>query len=126
MRTQRQLRVGEEIRHSLASVLMRGDVPWLRGFVPPNITITEVQVSPDLQNATAFVMPLAGEKMAQTVKSMNEIAGYFRHSLAQMVKLRFVPKLTFKPDESFDYALKIEKILHNPKVAKDLAPPEEE
>ena len=60
MRSQRQLRVGEEIRHALAGILMRGDVPWPQGFSPPTVTVTEVKISPDLKNATAYVMPLGG------------------------------------------------------------------
>jgi ribosome-binding factor A len=122
MRSQRQLRVGEAIRHALASVLMRGDVPWPKSFKPPLITITEVDVSPDLQNATAFVMPLGGHDTAVTVSALNGIAGFFRHSLAENVKLRYVPKLTFKADTSFDYASNIERLLQEPKVAKDLKP----
>ncbi len=126
MRTQRQLRVGEEIRHALASVLMRGDVPWPRGFLAPMVTVTEVQVSPDLRNATAFVMPLGGEQMPATMRALNDVVGFFRHELAHLVKMRYVPKLNFKPDTSFEYAKKIEKILHDPVVAKDLAATDEE
>jgi ribosome-binding factor A len=120
MRSQRQLRVSEEIRHALASVLMRGDVPWPGGFSSPGITVTEVQISPDLTNATVFIMPLGGEKIDETVRRMNTIVGWFRHALAQDVKLRYTPKLHFRVDSSFDYAQRIEKILHDPKVAKDL------
>jgi len=121
MRSQRQLRVGEEIRHALASVFMRGDVPWPRGFVAPMVTVTEVQVSPDLKNASVFVMPLGGEKLEETVKALNNVTGFFRHEIAQTVKLRYAPKLAFKADNSFIYAEHISKILHDPKVAKDLA-----
>lgn len=120
MRTQRQLRVGEEIRHALASVLMRGDVPWPQGLNPPAITVTEVKISPDLQNASVYVMPLGGEKMAPTVKAMNEGAGFFRYAVGKAVKLRHVPKLRFIADESFEKACRIEKILLAPEVAKDL------
>ena len=121
MRSQRQLRVGEEIRHALAALLQRGDVPWADDFRPAYITVTEVQVSPDLKNATAFVMPLGGKDMVATVAAMNAIVGFFRHETGKAVKLRYVPKLTFKPDNSFEYAHKIERILHDPVVAKDLA-----
>jgi ribosome-binding factor A len=121
MATQRQLRVGEEIRHELASVFMRGDVPWPADFgKTPFITVTEVQVSPDLRNAYAFIMPLGGERVAETVKILNKIAGFFRHDLAKSMKLRYVPVVRFKADTSFDYAENIEKILHDPKVVKDL------
>ena len=122
MRTQRQLRVGEELRHTLALEFQRGNVPWPRAFEAPLITVTEVQVSPDLRNATAFIMPLGGKDIEPTIKVLNAIAGYFRHALADTVKLRYVPKLDFKADTSFDYAQKIEKILQDPVVAKDLEP----
>jgi ribosome-binding factor A len=123
MRSQRQLRVGEEIRHALAGVLQRGDVPWPPDFEPPNVTVTEVQVSPDLKNATAFVMPLGGVRLEETVRALNAVIGFFRHVIAQKVKLRYVPKITFSPDRSFEYAQRISDILHDPEVAKDLADP---
>jgi len=121
MRSQRQLRVGEEIRHALASVFLRGDVPWPRGFEAPMVTVTEVQVSPDLKNASVFVMPLGGVLLEETVKALNNIVGFFRHEIAQTVELRYAPKLSFKADNSFVYAEHISKILHDPVVAKDLA-----
>jgi ribosome-binding factor A len=121
MRSQRQLRVGEEIRHALATVLLRGDVSWPQGFVPPTtITVTEVTVSPDLKNATAYVMPLGGEKLKETVKAMNYAAGFFRYAIGKAVLLRHVPAIKFVADESFIEAQKIEKILLDPAVAKDL------
>ena len=120
MRSQRQLRVGEEIRHALATMFLRGDVPWPHGFVAPTVTVTEVQVSPDLKNATVFVMPLGGEKLAETVRTLNGIVGAFRHQIAKQVLLRYAPKLRFQADNSFVYAQRIDNILHNPSVAKDL------
>ncbi len=120
MRSQRQLRVGEEIRHALSAVLLRGDVPWPQGFRPPVITVTEVKISPDLQNATVFVMPLGGKKKEETVRAMNESASFFRYVVGKAVALRLVPKLKFMADESFDEAHRIEKILLEPEVAKDL------
>jgi ribosome-binding factor A len=126
MRSQRQLRVGEELRHALATVLMQGDVPWHNGFQPPMITVTEVQVSPDLKHAYIFVMPLGGERLKETVRAMNDIVGFFRHEIAKAVELRYVPQLHFKSDDSFTYADKINKILHDPAVAKDLARDDED
>ena len=120
MRTQRQLRVGEEIRHALAEILMRGDVPWPQGFRAPAITVTEVRVSPDLKNATVFIMPLGGEKLIETVRLMNDGAGFFRYEVGKSVELRHVPRIKFLPDESFAEANRIAEILHRPKVAKDL------
>lgn len=125
-RSQRQRRVGEAIRHALANVLMRGDVPWPKDYKPAMITVTEVDISPDLQNAIAFVMPLGGNDTAAAVKAMNAIAGFFRHTLAENVKLRFVPKLTFRADTSFEYASNIERLLQNPDVAKDLKPSDDD
>ncbi len=124
MRTQRQLRVGEEIRHVLATVLMRGDVPWPKGFAAPaTVTVTEVQVSPDLKNATAFVMPLGGVQLKETVAALNASVGFFRHAVAQEIKLRYTPRLVFASDDTFAYAERIDRILHEPKVAKDLRKP---
>lgn len=120
MRSQRQLRVGEEIRHALAGIFMRDEVPWPAGFAAPVVTVTEVQVSPDLKFATAFVMPLGGVKLDETVRILNDKAGFFRHEIAQTVRLRYAPKLDFKADNSFTYAQRIDDILHNPNVAKDL------
>jgi len=120
MRSQRQLRVGEEIRHALAGIFMRGDMHWPQGFGTPTVTVTEVQVSPDLKNATAFVMPLGGKMLEEIVKVLNDRAGFFRHEVAQVITLRYMPKLNFKADNSFTYAQRIDEILHNPEVAKDL------
>jgi|SRR5580704_10385752 ribosome-binding factor A len=121
MRTQRQLKVGEEIRHALATLFMRGDIPWPRGLADmPDVTVTEVQVSPDLKNATVFVMPLGGQKLEETVRALNHIVGHFRHEVSQAVSLRYTPRLRFSADNSFTYAQRIDDILHKPDVAKDL------
>lgn len=120
MRTQRQLRVGEEIRHCLAGVLQRGDIRLPEGIDPMCVTVTEVQVSPDLRNATAFVTPLGGQKAAETVDALNDAVGFFRKEIARGVRLRYVPNLRFRRDETFEYAQKIETILQTPEVAKDL------
>ncbi len=100
---------------------MRGDIPWPHGLTGmPDVTVTEVQVSPDLKNATVFVMPLGGQKLVETVKALNDIVGHFRHEVAHTIKLRYAPKLRFAADNSFTYAQKIDMILHDPDVAKDL------
>lgn len=121
MRSQRQLRVGEEVRHALAAVFQRDDFHWPEGLTPAGITVTEVRVSPDLRNATAYVMPLGGIKMTETIRALNDAVGFFRHVVAENVRLRFVPKLVFAADTSFDYATRIETMLHDPVVAKDLS-----
>jgi ribosome-binding factor A len=90
-------------------------------MVSPVITVTEVQVSPDLKNATAFVMPLGGQNIPAVVRALNDGCGFFRHAIAHAVKLRNVPRLNFAADTSFAYAERIETLLHEPDVAKDLA-----
>ncbi|MDD3029517.1 MAG: 30S ribosome-binding factor RbfA [Alphaproteobacteria bacterium] len=120
MRSQRQLRVGEEIRHALAAILMRGDVPWPKELKPTGVTVTEVKISPDLRNATVFIMPLGGEKLTETVKALNENVGFFRFAVGKAVSLRYVPALKFVADESFEEAEKIEGLLRDPIVARDL------
>lgn len=123
MRTQRQLRVGEEIRHALAAVFVRGDVPLPAGISSSTITVTEVQISPDLANASVFVMPLGGLQVKETVRALNDTAGFYRHAVGQAVRLRHVPRLQFMADHSFEYAQKIDDILHKPDVARDLNTP---
>ena len=120
MRSQRQLKVGEELRHALAGVFQRGDFHWPEEVTPTHVTVTEVRVSPDLKNATAFVMPLGGQQMAEIVKALNHGVGFFRHVIAEEVRLRSVPRLIFAPDTSFDYANRIETLLQEPDIAKDL------
>ncbi len=120
VRSQRQLRVGEEIRHVLASILMRGDGVWPSGFDTAVITVTEVRVSPDLHNATAFVMPLGGRQVEAVVRVLNQGSGFFRRELGKVLSLRQVPAIRFLADESFAEASKIEGILHDPAVARDL------
>ncbi len=118
--SQRQLRVGEELRHALVRVLARGELtdPALAG-VP--VTVTEVRVSPDLRNATAFVTRLGGGDGAAMVKALNRAGGYFRGQIGHAVKLRLVPSVRFTADVSFDEALRVERLLHDPVVARDLA-----
>jgi ribosome-binding factor A len=120
MRTQRQLQVGEEIRHALAAALQREEFHWPEGVQPGYVSVTEVRVSPDLKNATAFVMPLGGKQLTETVKALNDGIGFFRHAVAKAVQLRMVPRLVFAADTSFDYAAKIETLLDIPEVAKDV------
>lgn len=117
--SQRQLRVGEELRHGLAELLERGDMrdPVLR---EARITVTMVDVSPDLRNATAFVVPLGGEHADEILAAMRRAAPFFRARLAKMIDLRFAPEIRFELDRSFDNAARIEKLLHDPEVQRDL------
>jgi ribosome-binding factor A len=119
--SQRQLRVGEELRHALARILQRGELrdPALQGVA---VTVTEVRVSPDLKNATAYVMPLAGRDASEVVAGLGRSANYLRGQLAREVPLRFSPGLAFALDTSFDHASRINELLHRPEVERDLAP----
>ena len=118
----RHLRVGEELRHALARLFERGDMrdPDLRGA---SITVTQVDCSPDLHNAIAYVMPLGGVDRERLMAAMHRAAPYFRSQLARMVELRHAPELEFRIDETFDYAGRINQILHSPDVARDLDAP---
>ncbi|MGZ8995227.1 MAG: 30S ribosome-binding factor RbfA [Rhodospirillales bacterium] len=117
--SQRQLRVGEELRHALAHLLERGEVhdPGLAGAP---VTVTEVRVSPDLRNATAFIMPLGGAADAAAVEALTRAKGFVRRRVAEMVRLRTMPAFSFRIDESFDEAGHIEALLRRPEVARDL------
>ncbi len=119
--TQRQLRVGEELRHAIAHILERGDVrdPDVSGRP---VTVTEVTVSPDLHNATVFVVPLGGGDNAPLLAGLKRVRSYLRHELARMVQLRVVPDLSFVADTSFDQASRIDALLHSPTVRRDVEP----
>ncbi len=116
----RQLRVGEELRHALSHILARGELrdPALADL---NLTITEVEVGPDLRSATAYVVPLGGGGLEAAVAALNRASGFFRGRLAQQVTLRHAPRIVFAPDRSFDEAGRIGDILERPRVRRDLA-----
>ena len=121
--SQRQLRVGEELRHALAWVLERGDFrdPVLQGNP---LTVTEIRISPDLKNATCFFTPLGGgseEKIAEIMAALERAKGYLRHELASRVNLKYAPRISFEFDRSFDEAGHIDALLHSPEVAADIA-----
>lgn len=120
MRTQRQLKVGEEIRHAISMIFQRDDVPWPYEYKAPMITLSEVQVSPDLKNATVFFTTIQTKKVKSATKHLNEMAGFFRHQVSQAVRLRYTPRINFKIDTSFEYADNIDKILQKPEVARDI------
>lgn len=117
--TQRQLRVGEELRHTLAKVFERGALrdPVLRDRP---ITVTEVRASPDLTNATVFIMPLGGETPEDIVEALRRAAPFLRGAVAKEVELRRVPRLSFEIDQSFGKADQIDTLLRRPQVARDL------
>jgi ribosome-binding factor A len=116
---QRQLRVGEELRHALAAIFGRHDFrdPVLQSA---NITVTEVRISPDLKNATAFVMPLAGEQSPEILAALRRGAAFIRTLVAREVPLRYMPNIAFQLDTSFEHASRIDTLLHRPDVARDL------
>jgi len=120
----RQLKVGEELRHALIEALRRGGLrdPLL---VDAQVTVSEVRMSPDLRAATAFVVPFGGGDAAALVEALNRAAPFLRGRIAQAVKLRLAPTLSFAPDRSFEAAGRIEALLHDPAVARDLAAPDD-
>jgi len=121
-RSQRQLRIGEVIRHVLVQLIDRGEAndPGLDGV---SITVTEVRVSPDLRNATAFVMPLGGTGSDESLESLNRAAPFFRRRVAAEVDLRRLPSLSFELDATFDNADHIEALLRSPAVSADVTAP---
>lgn len=108
--SQRVLRVGEALRHALAEVLTRGDLrePLLVGV---SITVTEVRVTPDLRNAIAFVLPLAGRGSEDVLKGLGKSAPYLRSQVARLVRLKYAPELHFRLDERFERADRITELL---------------
>ena len=116
---QRQLRVGEELRHALAEVFARGGLrdPALKDA---SVTVTEVRISPDLRNATAFVTPLGGGDATALLAALARAAPYVRGQIGHMMRLRFTPAIAFELDTSFDRVSYIDALLRRPAVAADL------
>ncbi|ABD86056.1 30S ribosome-binding factor RbfA [Rhodopseudomonas palustris] len=117
--SQRQLRVGEIVRHAVAELLSQGGVhdPVLEGHL---ITVPEVRMSPDLKLATVYVMPLGGRDTDVVLKALAANKPFIRTAVARRVNLKFAPDLRFRIDERFDEAERIEKLLRTPGVQKDL------
>jgi ribosome-binding factor A len=117
--TQRQLRVGELIRHKLAEMLARGEIydDVLASHVT---TITEVRMSPDLRLATAYVMPLGGKDTAVVLAALNRNSKFIRGEIAHAVDLRVAPEVRFREDETFDEVNRIDQLLHSDKVRRDV------
>lgn len=118
--SQRQLRVGELIRHALAEMLGRGEVhdPVIEGHM---ITVPEVRMSADLRLATVYVMPLGGRDASDVVAALERNKRFLRGEIAHRVNLKFAPEIRFRVDERFAEAERIEKLLRTPRVARDLA-----
>tara|TARA_B100001559_G_scaffold72310_1_gene59339 strand:+ start:522 stop:920 length:399 start_codon:yes stop_codon:yes gene_type:complete len=109
-KSQRQLRVGEELRHLISNALLRESF-YDQIIENNNITITEVNISPDLKNAKVYIMPLGGENKLEVLDSLNKSNGRIKKLISSNINLRQIPKLQFKIDETFEYAKKIENIL---------------
>jgi len=117
--SQRQLRVGELVRHALADILGRGDVhdPVLEGHL---ITVPEVQMTADLRLATIYVLPLGGRDVNEVIAALDRNRKFLRGEIARRVNLKFAPDIRFRVDERFDEAERIEKLLRTPAVQRDL------
>ena len=112
--SQRQLRVGELIKQSLGQIFLKDEakIPVLE---TKNITVTEVRMSPDLKNARAYVIPLGGKNTEKAVDILTEFSHLIRKALSKKVDMKFLPKVSFVSDKSFDYAEKIEKLIQKNK-----------
>ena len=117
--SQRQLKVGETIRHALAEIFARGEIvdEVLNQF---SLTVSEVRMTPDLKLATVFVLPLGGEGAEDAVKHLDQHKRFLRGELAIRVSLKFMPEIRFKIDTSFGSSKRIDELLASPKVARDL------
>ncbi len=117
--SQRQLRVGELVRHAVADLLMRGEVhdPVIEGHL---ITVPEVRMTADLRLATIYVMPMGGRDAEAVVAAFERHKKFLRAEIAQRINLKFAPDIRFRVDERFAEAERIEKLLHSPEVARDL------
>lgn len=117
--SQRQLRVGEIVRHALAEILSRGEIadPDLDGVV---ITVPEVRMSPDLKNATALVMPLGGKNTKKVMAGLERSRKWLRGQIARRVNLKFAPDIRFQLDTRYDDDDAVNVLLHRPEVSRDL------
>jgi ribosome-binding factor A len=118
-RSVRLLRVGEQVRHALSDILMRGEVHD-ETLASHSVSITEVRMSPDLRHATVFVKPLLGADEAEVLQALKRNVRYLKGEVARRVNTKYAADLKFLPDESFDEGSRIDKLLRDPKVAQDL------
>ena len=123
--SQRQLRAGELIRHALAEIFLRGEVgdPALESI---GASVLEVQMSPDLRLATAYVRPLAQHRDEELLKLLERHRRYIRGLVTPRVDMKFMPDIRFRIDTALDYAEKIDRLLRDPAVARDLGEKKEE
>ena len=113
--SQRQLRVGELVKQSLGQIFLR-DEAKVPNFETKNITVTEVRMSPDLKNARAYILPLGGKNLDQTVSVLTEFSYLVRKALSKKLDIKFLPRVSFVGDRSFDYAEKIERLIKKNKT----------
>ena len=109
-KSQRQLKVGEELRHLISNALLRENF-YDENIKNNNITITEVNISPDLKNAKIYIMPLGGKNKIEVLNSLNRVTGHIKKIISNNISLRQTPKLLFQIDETFEYAENIHNIL---------------
>ena len=119
MRSVRLLKVGEQVRHVLSELLLRQEVHD-DVLTAHSVSVTEVRMSPDLRHATVYVKPLLGEGEEMVLKALRTNIAFFQREVAKKLKLRFAAKLKFLGDESFDEAARIDRLLRDPKVVRDL------
>ncbi|WP_417450383.1 30S ribosome-binding factor RbfA [Kordiimonas sp.] len=115
----RLLRVGENVRHAISAILSRGDVQD-KDLETASVTVSEVRISPDLRNATVFVMPLGGDAEGVVTKALNKNAAFIRGEMSKVVHMKYMPRLKFIIDDSFDEASHIDALLRDPRVQRDL------
>lgn len=115
----RVLKVGERVRHILSELLSRQEVHD-DTLTARSVSVTEVRMTPDLRNAAVYVKPLLGADEDEVVQALRQNTAYLQREVAKRLGLKFAPKLKFRADESFDEAERIEKLLRDPKVARDL------
>lgn len=115
----RLLRVGEQMRHIVSEILMRGDVHD-ETLTSHTVSVTEVRMSPDLKHATVFVKSLLGQDEEAVLKALRTNTAYLQREVAKRVQLKFAAKLKFLADQSFDEGTHIDRLLRDPKVAQDL------
>ena len=118
-RSVRLLRVGEQVRHALSEILMRGDVHD-ETLASHSVSITEVRMSPDLRHATVFVKPLLGADEDEVLQALRKHVRYLRGEVSRRVNTKYAAALKFLPDESFDEGSRIDRLLREPEVARDL------
>ncbi len=124
-RSVRLLRVGEQVRHALSDILMRGEVHD-DVLASHSVSVTEVRMSPDLRHATIFVKPLLGADEAEVLSALKRNVRYLKGEVSRRVNTKYAANLKFLPDESFEEGSHIDNILRSPKVARDLQDDEEE